>query len=55
MTLYELDRAMNDLMEKYDWHDTNEQEEQFLQNIAKDIVELLIEHEAADQVKSLFN
>lgn len=44
MTLIELDRAMNDLMEKYDWQETTEEENIFLKNIAKDLIELLKEH-----------
>ena len=44
MELEKLDRAMNNLMEKYDWHDTNKQEDFFLENLTHDLMELLSEH-----------
>ena len=44
MELLKLDRAMNDLMEKYDWHETSKQEETFLINLTKDLIELLQAH-----------
>lgn len=44
MELEKLDRAMNNLMEKYDWHDTNKQEDFFLENLTHDLMELLFEH-----------
>ena len=47
MKLQELDRAMNELMEKYDWHDTSEEEDAFLINLTKDLVQLLQEHDVS--------
>ena len=44
MELEKLDHAMNNLMEKYDWHDTNKQEDFFLKNLTRDLMELLHEH-----------
>ena len=44
MELEKLDRAMNNLMEKYDWHDTNKQEDFFLENLTHDLMELLCGH-----------
>lgn len=43
-SLQSLDRAMNELMEKFDWHDTSDDEDNFLINLANDLVELLHEH-----------
>ena len=40
MNLYELDRAMNDLLEKVEFNEATEEEKQFLWNIAHDIGEL---------------
>ena len=44
MELLKLDRSMNELMEKYDYNETTEQEEEFLENLTKDLLELLFEH-----------
>lgn len=43
-SLQQLDRAMNELMEKFDWHDTTEEENNFLINVTNDLIELLHEH-----------
>lgn len=43
-SLQQLDRAMNELMEKFDWHDTTEEEDNFLINVTNDLIELLHEH-----------
>ena len=43
-SLQQLDRAMNELMEKFDWHDTTEDEDNFLINVTNDLIELLHEH-----------
>lgn len=44
-SLQQLDRAMNELMEKFDWHDTTEEEDNFLINVTNDLIELLHEHD----------
>ena len=43
-SLQQLDRAMNELMEKFNWHDTTEEEDNFLINVTNDLIELLHEH-----------
>ena len=43
-SLQQLDRAMNELMGKFDWHDTTEEEDNFLINVTNDLIELLHEH-----------
>ena len=44
-SLQQLARAMNELMEKFDWHDTTEEEDNFLINVTNDLIELLHEHD----------
>lgn len=44
-SLQQLDHAMNELMEKFDWHDTTEEEDNFLINVTNDLIELLHEHD----------
>ena len=44
MELLKLDLGMNELMEKYDFYETTEQEETFLENLTKDLLELLFAH-----------
>lgn len=43
MDIYELDRAIYDLMEKVRFHEATQQEEEFLYNVAHDIGELFTE------------
>lgn len=43
--LQDLDRQMNQLMEKFDWHDTTTEEDTFLINLTNDLIELLHEHD----------
>lgn len=43
-SLQQLNCAMNELMEKFDWHDTTEEEDNFLINVTNDLIELLHEH-----------
>ena len=44
MKLRELDFAMNDLMNNFDFGETTEDETNFLINITNDLIELLTEH-----------
>lgn len=55
MQILDLDNAMNELMAKYDWHDTTKDEDFFLLNITYDLVQLLLEHNDADKIIKLIN
>lgn len=48
MSLYELDRAINDLMTKVEFDDATEEEKQFLYNLAHDIEQLFSENNYND-------
>lgn len=52
-SVWELDQEMNKLMEKFDWSDTNEEEETFLSNLAYDLAELMLMHNKGLEIMRL--